>query len=136
MFINAGVLPKDQKNIDNLLLEIQFLDHIYYSHTNTHLSDLNENIQSEEIQPIQEALPIRHPRRTLKIPKQPNELLETDFEEIQPTQQALPIQQPIIHPPPQIPQLSHSSSSNEVVQNQADLSQIRRRNLLDILRDI
>ena len=48
MFINAGVLPKDQKNIDNLLLEIQFLDHFYSAHTNTHLSDLNENMQSEE----------------------------------------------------------------------------------------
>ena len=83
MFINAGVLPKYQKNIDNILLEIQFLYHIYYSHTHTHLSDSIENIQSEEIQPIQEALPVpqllRHSRRTLKIPKQPNELLETDF---------------------------------------------------------
>ena len=83
---------------------------------------------------------MRHPRRTLKIPQQPNELLETDFEEIQSIQQALQIPQPIIPqpiiPPPQIPQLSHSSSSNEVAQNQADLSQIRRRNLLDLLRDI
>ena len=127
---------KIRKILTIYYLRIQFLDHIYYSHTNTHLSDLKENIQSEEIQPTQQALPIRQPRRSLKIPKQPNELLETDFEEIQQIQQALPIQQPIIPPPPQIPQLSHSSSSNEVAQNQADLSQIRRRNLLDLLCDI
>ena len=130
MFINAGVLPKDQKNIDNLLLEIKFLDYFYYAHTNTHISDLNENMQSEDIQDLQQ--PLRHARRASKIPKQPKELLEIYFEEIKPIQEASPIPQPII---PQV-QISHSPSSNEVAQNQADLSQIRHRTLLNILRDI